>query len=148
MKSFYCIHKRYWLPARHYKVYIRGDQLLFGRMPGSKNEDITYSDSIIASLILEFIDSRWVKPRIKRKEIELDSLISKEEQFLAKRKNFALSLQDISSVKFRHIDPEGVLFIKTKKGEELELHIDGNFNKDDVIAIFEPLEVKYTTYFW
>ena len=39
MKSFSCIHKRYWLPARYYKVYVCGDQLLFGRMPGSKNED-------------------------------------------------------------------------------------------------------------
>ena len=144
MKSFYCIHKRYWLPARHYKVYIRGDRLLFGKMPGSVNDGPGYVDSII----LDIIHSRWIKPRIERKVQELDSLISNEEKFIAKGKNFALSLQDISSVKFRHIDPDGVLFIKTKKGEELELHIDGKFNKDDVIAIFEPLEVKYTTYYW
>lgn len=148
METFYCMQNQMFRFNQFFKVYKVENELYFGKMANGLYSEEQYYASIIFGIIMNIIQKKIVMPRGMKKEKLLDEAIKNPPSFLSMKSNFSIKVSDIVSVKMREIMNDSVLFIKLKNGDVLELDLQSPLSLDEVQMIFDPIDVKYVTYYW
>ncbi|MBG9456419.1 hypothetical protein ABE61_20955 [Lysinibacillus sphaericus] len=147
MQSFYVIEQNIVTRNQYYKVYVKEDELWFGKIGGQLfGAKQLYSKSLIIETLFHLVKFIWITPRVRKKELKLDK-ITEREHFLAKRGSFIVTLEQLSEVVINAIG-NGSFKLKFINGQVKEFEFEEETNLEQAALIFYPIQVKHIDYFW
>ncbi|OXS72999.1 hypothetical protein B1B04_13610 [Lysinibacillus sp. KCTC 33748] len=91
MQSFYVIEQNIVTRNQYYKVYVKEDELWFGKIGGQLfGVKQLYSKSLIIETLFHLVKFFRLHQEFEKKELKLDK-ITEPEHFLAKRGSFIVA---------------------------------------------------------
>ncbi|MGE7921434.1 hypothetical protein ACQKM9_21225 [Viridibacillus sp. NPDC093762] len=105
MQSFYVLeqyivtrNKKQETRNKYYKVYLKEDELWFGKMGGQLyGMKQLHTKSLIIEMMFTLVKFIWITPRGRKKELKFDE-ITEREQFLAERGSYIVALEQLPEV--------------------------------------------------
>ena len=147
MQSFYVIEQHNVTENKYYNVYLKEDELWFGKMGGQiYSMKQLHTKSVIIEMMFSFLKFIWITPRGRKKELKFDK-ITEREQFLIEKGSYIVALEQLSEVVINEIG-NGSLKLRFLNGQVKEFELEEATDLEQVALTFYPIQVKRIDYLW